>query len=316
MSAASMARDFRTFVSSLLAISAEANEERPVVRVWTRNRLFQLFDQALQANNIPLKRYTKTRLVDALVESGILDRIESSLPPDKRTPQFLYYLSYAGSHEPDPPSSAEILLALKPRGVVCYSTAVFLHGLSTQIPNHHHVAGPTPTMRGNVRTTDNESASGDESGKDRSKLGQQLFELSGSGFYAHRRSDRHLQEHELVQNDPKTMVRITTLEQTLYDTLFHPRLCGGAAIVFEAWESAESRYNEDRLFSLMKASSYHPIIRRIGAMLECIPGAGSSSLLESISILYSGLEQQHEPIELIPGAGCTDLLPKWQVLVP
>ena len=40
---------------------------------------------------------------------------------------------------------------------------------------------------------------------------------------------------------PRAQIRITTLEQTLLDSLYKPFLCGGPEVVFEAWQDAVDR---------------------------------------------------------------------------
>jgi predicted transcriptional regulator of viral defense system len=56
------------------------------------------------------------------------------------------------------------------------------------------------------------------------------------------------------------MVRITTLEQTLLDTLHRPLSCGGPPIVIEAWEhTALGRStNVDLVLEAMATSDFFP----------------------------------------------------------
>jgi hypothetical protein len=47
---------------------------------------------------------------------------------------------------------------------------------------------------------------------------------------------------------PRTWLRITTLEQTLLDTLLQPLRCVGEAVVLEAWENGVSEGKNGEVF--------------------------------------------------------------------
>ena len=65
----------------------------------------------------------------------------------------------------------------------------------------------------------------------------------------------------------KTVVSITTYEQTLLDTLDRPLSCGGPSVVFEAWANAASELDQRRILAHLKAIEDQQLTRRVGYML-------------------------------------------------
>jgi predicted transcriptional regulator of viral defense system len=61
---------------------------------------------------------------------------------------------------------------------------------------------------------------------------------------------------------------MTTLEQTLLDTLHKPWSCGGSSVVFEAWERGLPLLDETRVLEYLKKIGRTDLTRRVGYMLE------------------------------------------------
>jgi predicted transcriptional regulator of viral defense system len=63
-------------------------------------------------------------------------------------------------------------------------------------------------------------------------------------------------------------IRVTSLEQTLLDTLHRPLNCGGAAVVFEAWDTGADRLDHDKLATLLHRINDLRLTRRVAYMLS------------------------------------------------
>ncbi|MBI1914191.1 MAG: hypothetical protein HYS12_05560 [Planctomycetes bacterium] len=217
-------------------------------------------------------------------------------------------------------------MAAKPAGVACYFSAVSFHSLTTQHPGHHHSAELSKPRLG----PDKEDASGEGDEKKRSirdqerreprSLGTLLFRYQDTPFYFTRRSARLVPGVQSRDYGPRTRLRITTLEQTLLDSLYKPFHCGGPEVVFEAWQEgmASRRVQEERLVEYLKAMNYPATARRVAVMLEIvgwIPGAELRRLLEETK----GAMDRQSPfakISLLPGLDYQALNEDWLVRTP
>ena len=61
---------------------------------------------------------------------------------------------------------------------------------------------------------------------------------------------------------------MTTLEQTLLDTLHKPWSCGGSSVVFEAWERGVPLLDEERTAEYLMKIGRFDLTRRGGYMLD------------------------------------------------
>ena len=65
----------------------------------------------------------------------------------------------------------------------------------------------------------------------------------------------------------KSIVSITTLEQTLIDTLHRPFSCGGPSVVFEAWSNASDIMDQSRILECLREIQDNNLSRRAGYFL-------------------------------------------------
>jgi hypothetical protein len=218
-------------------------------------------------------------------------------------------------------------MAGKPSGVVCYFSAVAFHALTTQLVEHHHVAelqpqGSRPESRRRpeedvAERPEKPPASGS---RKRRGLGKLLFHFQGIPFYSTRRSARLVPGVQTRGHGPRAQVRITTLEQTLLDTLYKPFHCGGPEVVFEAWQEgvASRRIDEERLVGYLQAMNYPATTRRLGVMLELAGGAPSAELRRFLEACQGAIDRQspHARISLLPGVDYENLNEPWLVNTP
>jgi predicted transcriptional regulator of viral defense system len=118
---------------------------------------------------------------------------------------------------------------------------------------------------------------------------------------------------------PKTWLRITTLEQTLLDTLLQPVRCGGEAVVLEAWENGLKKMDADRITEHLSKIQREDLERRVAAVLD-ITGAdvGATSLGRKLQGLRQRLAASHEipEIPLLPGFQFANFSEAWRVRTP
>jgi hypothetical protein len=249
-------------------------------------------------------------------------RLASPLPVESES-VYLIEIGASAKAEVDP---LELLMAGKPSGVVCYFTAVAFHALTTQLVEHHHVAELHPQRRGPERGLPEEGATGrperpPASGPRRPRgLGKLLFRFQGVPLYSTRRSARLVPGVQTRGYGPRAQVRITTLEQTLLDTLYKPFHCGGPEVVFEAWQEvvASRRIDEERLVAYLRVMNYPATARRLGVMLELaggIPGAELRRFLEACQDVIDR-KSPHARISLLPGVDYQNLNDPWLVNTP
>ncbi len=244
----------------------------------------------------------------------------------------LFYLLEIGASSDSEIEPAELLMAYRPDGVICYLSAISLHSLTTQIPSHHHIAvvrNPVPTLqeqnRGSSLSATNQlhlepyKVHAAVRAK-KSVFGRKIFSYSGIPYYQTERTPRLMPGVQRRVNGPRGQLRVTTLEQTLLDTFHKPQNCGGPAVVLEAWETAldSGRLDEKRLLSHLKKMEYKATTRRLGVLLrrfEYTPGEELDHYLTKIKATVDRTSS-HSEISLLPGFQYSRLDEDWLVDLP
>ncbi len=118
----------------------------------------------------------------------------------------------------------------------------------------------------------------------------------------------------------RTWLRITTLEQTLLDTLLQPLRCGGEAVVLEAWENGVKEMDADRMAEYLSKIQREDLERRIGAMVDLIgvdmAATSLGSRLKALRERLATLIQEVPEIPLLPGFRFSALSGTWKVRTP
>jgi predicted transcriptional regulator of viral defense system len=117
---------------------------------------------------------------------------------------------------------------------------------------------------------------------------------------------------------PTTLIRITTKEQTLIDTLYKPLHCGGPEVVFEAWDEGMGALDEERLANYLQLMNYPATTRRVGALLESRAYQPGVELLRVLRHAQESIDRRHPfvRISLLPGMPYTTLDSAWMVDFP
>ncbi len=286
-----------------------------------------------------------------------LDQLTKAGPPGG-----FYLLDPSAVATGTPPDPLELLQAYQSAGVICYFSALAYHSLTTQVASHHHIANPclpvptqddeprqaahrhaegTTMSRGGEPQRENATAEAAGNGstaihRKRNPLGTEVFVYQGVPCYLHRRQSTLLQGAQVRDVDARTRLRITSREQTLLDTLQKPAACGGAAVVFEAWENGVVDLDEERMAERLHGLNHALVFRRVGAMLERL-GYQAGSELQGLLQNHQFSDEEHrflitpsapesmeaaavsaapQAVALLPGHPFATLLPRWGVLVP
>jgi hypothetical protein len=215
--------------------------------------------------------------------------------------------------DPDGLHPFELLQAHAPDGVICYMSAVDAHALTSQPVTQHHIARPqtapsrTATVDDSALTATLQSST--PSGTRPHPAGRPTFLFQGIPYFVTRREPRYLQSFQRRALNQSSQYRVTSLEQTLLDTLHRPMRCGGPAVVFEAWENAVERLRPERMRELLLHIGDPLLARRAGYLLEQ-QGSDADSAVHALASV------DRAPVSLLHGIPYANLNERWQVLVP
>jgi len=311
----------RAFQEALLAELgrqlATPSADWPNKHCWTETKLKNL----IKALRTELEKHG---LSSSLTCSAIIDWLgRLGLAKDIRAEGETFYLMDLGGDAEARVDPYELLMATKPSGVICYFSAIAFHSLTTHPVTHHHVAQlreGAPSAGKRTEPPGNERIVGPSVPWKPQKLGTLLFRYQETPFYFTNRSDRLVPGVQLRGHGPRTQLRITTLEQTLLDTLFKPFHSGGPEVAFESWREAvgSGRVDEERMADYLTRMKYPATTRRVGAMFTLLghkPSLILQKMLESTRILIDR-QAPYARISLLPGVNYTHLDEEWLVSVP
>lgn len=165
------------------------------------------------------------------------------------------------------PSVFEFGVSLRPRAYLCHASAVFLHGLTEQIPRTIYVnceQSAKPEGKGTLVQDRIDRAFANEQRRTRAIyriLGHEVVLLNG-------KSTGLLEVGEV--NLPETgKVPVTKLERTLIDIAVRPAYAGGVHEVLRAYEAAKDRVSGAVLVATLKTLHYgYPYHQAIGFLME------------------------------------------------
>jgi len=306
---------FERFLAQLSERLSAPSPDLPSIRCIGRTTLKRILVQIRDQLAIPGYRQLPAReLIEHLKGSGLLEPIRVMEAGTQEVSERFYAVGLGVSAASVDP--LELLMALEPRGVVCYFSALRFHGLTTQVPSHHHIAVLTDWgSRSTSAATGVLSAS---SARPFNPLGTERFTYQETPYYTTARDRVLVPGVQTRYLGERSLVRVTTLEQTLLDTLHRPLSSGGPAVVNEAWDTALDSLDESRLVKYLEQVDDPALERRIGFLLEARgygpAGRLAARLTEIAGRVADGSLRDAIPLfQGYPGT-CTD--PAWRVEFP
>jgi hypothetical protein len=294
------------------------SEAHPTVQYWKSTDLVREIETIKRAHRAELKTtFPPAReVLRHLEEIGWIQVVPLETPPERPASPTVYKIDMEAGPA-DTADPLEVLQACQPDGVLCYFGVVAFHELTTQTAPFFHIARLVDAPPVRVKPALEKQA---EPLPERNPLGQELFRYQGASGYLtkRRRSDVVGVQRRVIGS--RTSLRMTTLEQTLLDTMRYPRHCGGESVVFEAWERAVDRWDVDRLADHLAQLNQPEADRRVGAMLDLLDMPGGSTKLQArLDIVREALEKSNVMPPEIPVLADHEyprVHPIWRVRLP
>jgi hypothetical protein len=313
------------FISSLVSRLSQEPSTSLNPHCLSEYTLFKLFKEIFAKGHGPIFGEKGRRLPATMEQTkewlekiGLLTPIAIDEYPVESKPSTRFYRLDVLKKVQSQPNPLELLQAYDETGVICYFTAIAFHRLSTQPPAHHHLAIPTKPRPVSDPARPRKKRPIQPERKKADPLGTWLFVCQGLRYYQTSREVRLIPGIQTRHLGPTALIRITTLEQTLLDTLHRPLSCGGPAVVFEAWELGLRRVNEDKLDRYLMQMNRLQVAQRLGYILESFDYQPGSALKTTLDTYLARLDPNDPSAyqQLFPGMNYNHLQHPWLIYGP
>lgn len=315
-----LSHNWENFLRALTSRLSKPSSSLPTVRCLTRKTLVGIFRDVERELSLPSTFPSGIKILKHLISMGLARRIPLEWTDIPAPSKEFYSMGFQGSQEPEI-DSLELLQAFNKKGIICYFSALSHLELTTQVAVHHHVAIPIrKRVDENIARPLEKAPNLDQLGETskRSKFGTHIFSYEGIPYYSTKRAMHSIPGIQERILSPWATIRMSSMEQTLLDTLQYPYHCGGPEVVFEAWQSARDRYREEKLLECLKKIDLPPLIRRLGALynlFDYTPSKPLGQFLEEKRMQFF-TQSENSTIPLLRGSSFSQVDPQWNVLVP
>ena len=170
-------------------------------------------------------------------------------------------------------NALEISLLLLPRGFISHYTAVYIHGLTEQIPKVIYINTEQP-IKYSIEEKKKELSQEkiDLAFSKAARISDKFYLNSYEGYKIKRISGKDTKKAGVIRNHSlfNLNIPITNLERTLIDIAVKPEYSGGIFEVFKVYKNAiENGVNILKLVSILKRINYiYPYHQVIGFLLD------------------------------------------------
>ena len=226
--------------------------KQSVQNVFSREQLNGIFEERRAAWNLPIAT-NSVRFIEQLQKRGILTKIEIL---------FDGYLNNKERYITDSANVFEVAVSLVNKSYLSHYTAVFLNGLTNQVPKTIYVTFEQSKKAAGDSQLKQEAIDAAFSKPQRRALTEAVY--GDFSFLILNGMNTGRTGIHTIENVP-----VTNLERTLIDITVRPSYAGGVYSVLEAYQNALSRISLNKLVATLDNLSFiYPYHQAVGFYLE------------------------------------------------